>query len=408
MNSNRKNRNILTHENTKNIVRGERLNTRDFIWKIITVIVLLEIILIAPVISSLTNTAIIKSTGQISANTIVARSGSPQDIQAAVNTAAAAGGGTVYVPAGTFNWNGETVDVPAGVSVIGAGQNNTVLQQAKSAPFQVMFSVSGNGQTSKPVRISGITFKGNVTGSDDVDGVAVYVENVIDYRIDHCDFIDFPNMAVSIAGNSGCRGVIDHCNFKCLYKDTIGGSWGYGVVVSSNNYWDWDDDITHFLGKYETIPTLFPTAYIEDCYFYKCRHAVSSNQLGWYVFRYNTVYQDWNSGVDVHGSAPTSAGGRGGEVYNNYIIAPIGIGFRGGSGVIFNNSGGSPIWVMKDIEGTPLRPLNNLWIWNNDGEFVNYDGYYKENVNYFLRAPNQQQDGFTYTPYPYPHPLTLG
>jgi hypothetical protein len=407
MNNNRKNRNILTHE-TKNIVRGERLNNRDFIWKIITVIVLLEIILIAPVVSSFTNTAIIKSTGQISANTIVARSGSPQDIQAAVDSMAAAGVGTVYVPSGVFNWNGESVYIPAGVSVIGAGQNNTILQQAKSAPFPDMFSIEGTGQSGRPVRISGITFKGKVTGDDNVAGVAIYVENVIDYRIDHCDFIDFPNVAIVVMGNSGCRGVIDHCNIKCLYKDTIGGSWGYGVVVSSVNYWDWDDDITHFLGKYETIPTLFPIAYIEDCYFYKCRHAVASNQLGWYVFRYNTVYQEWNSAVDVHGSSPTGAGGRGGEVYNNYIIAPIGVGFRGGSGVIFNNTGGSPIWVMKDIEGTPLRPLNKLWIWSNDGEFVNYDGYYKENVNYFLRAPNQQQDGFTYTPYPYPHPLTLG
>jgi len=376
----------------------------------ITIVLLLGIIIIAPAISSLTNTVIIRSTGAISAKYIVARSGYPEDIQAAVDAVAAAGGGTVYVPAGTFDWNGETVNIPAGVSVIGAGQNNTILNQTMTPPFPVMFSISGSGQTNKPVRISSITFKGKVVGDDDVLGPCIDIENVIDYRIDHCDFIDFPNYAIWVGGNSGCRGVIDHCNFNCAYKDRLGilGGWGYGVIVSSDNYRDWDDDITHFLGKYETIPRLFPVAYIEDCYFYKTRHAVASNQLGWYVFRYNTVYQDWNSGVDVHGSSPTAAGGRGGEVYNNYIIAPIGIGFRGGSGVIFNNTGESPIWVMKDIEGTPLRPLNKLWIWNNDGEFVNYDGYYKENVNYFLRAPNQQQDGFTYTPYPYPHPLTLG
>ena len=68
------------------------------------------------------------------------------------------------------------------------------------------------------------------------------------------------------------------------------------------------------------------------------------------------------------------------------------------------------VQVGKDIDGTPLRPMNDLWIWGNTFEnvatpFHNADGYYVENVNYFLRAPNQAQDGFTYTPYIYPHPL---
>lgn len=356
----------------------------------------------------LTGSTIIKNSGKVSATVITAKSGLAKDIQDAVNIVAAAGGGIVYVPNGTFNWYGtETVYIPAGVSIIGQGQNVTVLQQVNPAPFETMFVITGNGNPNKPVRISGITFKGKVIGNDDVAGSAIEIENIIDFRVDHCDFIDFPAEGVGVQGNLGCRGVIDHCNFKALYKDTVDGYWSYGVVVWSTDYWDWDDNITHFLGKYEDIPTLFPTVYVEDCYFYKTRHAIASNQLGWYVFRYNTVYQEWNSGVDVHGSSPNAAGGRGGEVYNNHIIAPIGIGFRGGSGVIFNNTGGSEIWVMKDTEGTPLRPLKDLWIWNNDGKFVNYDGYYKENVNYFLRAPNQQQDGFAYTPYTYPHPLTL-
>jgi len=403
------NRNILTQRLQIIKTGAGRLKNTKFYALLITLTVLVGTLGLSTAISSLMNSVVIGNSGKISIPTITAASGYCRDIQNAVDWIVAHGGiGNVYIPEGTFYWNGnETVYIPAGVNVIGAGQNKTILQQANSAPFETMFSISGTGATNKPVRISGITFKGKVTGDDNVIGRCIDVENVIDYRIDHCDFIDFPNYAIWVGGNSGCRGVIDHCNIKCLYKDTIGGGWGYGVVVSSVNYWSWDDDITHFLGKYETIPTLFPTAYIEDCYFYKCRHAVASNQLGWYVFRHNTVYQTWNSGVDVHGSGTYFAGGRGGEVYNNYIIAPIGIGFRGGGGVIFNNTGGSPIWVLKDVEGTPLRPLNNLWIWNNDGQFVNYDGYYQENVNYFLRAPNQQQDGFTYTPYPYPHPLTL-
>ena len=56
--------------------------------------------------------------GQI-AKVVYADSGSANDIQAAVNILNSSGG-IVYVPAGTYNWSGETVNIPTGVNVIGA------------------------------------------------------------------------------------------------------------------------------------------------------------------------------------------------------------------------------------------------------------------------------------------------
>lgn len=370
---------------------------------------LIFVFLIVSVASpALIDTISINSHGTIS-NEVTVPSGTAADIQAAVNQMDSMGGGTVHLPAETFYFNDETVQIPGGVNVIGAGIENTILQQNKPATFNTMFYLDGDN-----IRVSGIEFKGLMESSDiGVDGSAIQVRSGIDFRIDHCKFIDFPDVAIGVSSGSTrvIRGVIDHNIFDNPYKDEYPSSvWGYGIVISSSITQDWDDDITHFLGKYETIPTIFPTVYIEDNVFDRTRHAVASNQLGWYVFRYNTASQTWNSIVDVHGSSPTAGGGRGCEVYGNTLIGTVGIGLRGGSGVVWNNTiqtSGADISIIKDQSGTLLRPLNDYWIWDNGDAVVTSDGNYIEDQDYFLREPNQAQDGFTYTPYPYPHPLTL-
>ena len=400
----------------------EMQNTRLYM-KLIVIALLIGMFTIAPALSALTSTKIIGSAGTIRYTTeVTALSGYPDDLQAAVDAAAAAGGGTVHVPAGTFDWDNQVVTIPSNVYVIGASPAgtqghasswakntaSTIIRQTHGGGFRTMFQISGNN-----IRISGLELRGLVTRTDPLDGKAISIEgNSLDYRIDHCTLIDFPNTAISCNFDSGLRrGVVDHCIIENPYKLQFTGSlWGYGIVAASDNYKSWDDEITHFLGKYEQVPTLFPTIYIEDNFFNLTRHAVASNQLGWYCFRYNYVYQTYNSAVDVHGSSESAAGGRGAEVYGNTILSPIGIGFRGGSGVIYNNDVSqctSGIYITKDISGIPLRPMNDLWIWDNDGTFVNYDDYYVENVNYFRRSPTVAQDGFTYTPYTYPHPLIL-
>jgi len=370
----------------------------------------------SPTFSSLMNSVVLRSSGQIIPY-VNARSCSPTDIQVAVNVASAAGGGTVNVPSGVGYFNDDTVTIPGGVNIIGAGIGNTILHQTKAAPFNKMFYIDGSN--GKRTRISGIQFEGNVTSSsDDVYGTGVSFYAAIDFRIDHCKFTDFPNMAIGVSGNypvGTTRGVIDHNDIDNPYKDIYGGNWAYGVIVSGLAY-AWHDNINDFLGKYETAPAGFPIVYIEDNNFSRCRHAIASNQGAWYVARYNTIREERppNFGsIDVHGSAgATAPGGRGLEAYNNTIIGSVGyenaqaFWIRGGGGVIYDNTMQN-IWkgvgLYRDSQ-IPAYQVKDLYIWDNTmdrGTLIdNYAGY-TENVDYFLFANSG------YTPYPYPHPLTL-
>lgn len=392
-------------------VKGLR-NTKLF--AIILVLVMLAgIFSLSPAISSLMKGVVIRSTGEISTAYVTARSGSPEDIQAAVDAVAAEGGGVAYVPAGNFTFNvtgSSGVDVPGGVNVIGAGKDITILTQPQDPPQRsTMFYV--HGENGKRVRISGITFDGYVS-SEDYGTSGILLETVKDFRIDHCSFEDFTSRAVG-AGNGfkGInRGVIDHCDFDNPYKDIIGGAWGYGIIVWGDGE-TWEPDINNLLGHYDDVNNV---VYIEDCNFSRCRYGVAGNGLGFYVVRYSTVTEcrptHW-AGFDVH-AAP---GGRGIEAYNNTIIGPeyVGGGYaaqgfkiRGGGGVIYNNTitnCSRGIWLIKEGEDEQ-KWVHDLWIWSNTknmGTMVVNDGGYVENQDYFLTQKSE------YTPYPYPHPLAL-
>lgn len=346
---------------------------------------------------------------------VTAGSGSSEDIQEAIDVVAAAGGGTVYIPEGNFTFvidpakvvNGKAtgVMIPGGVNVIGAGNNKTILQQpADPTVFSSMFYVDGsNGM---PVRISGIKFDGYV--SDEAYGnIAIVVYNAIDFRIDNNFFEDFSSKAMSIENFDTGRnkGVIDHNVIDNPYKDTIGGIWGYGIIIVGKAY-QWED-ITKLLGKYDTYDGPAPLVYIEDNEFIRTRHAIASNQGAWYVARYNTFREPRlkNFGmIDTHGDP----GALGLEAYNNELYAASGYAssvamwIRGGSGVIFNNT------IIDCLYGVQLfketYPVSDMYIWNNNyinvaNSFTN--GGYTENVDYFLYARTGYQS------YPYPHPLIL-
>ena len=355
---------------------------------------------------------------------IIADSGLPEDIQTAVNEAAAAGGGTVYIPEGTFLWNASSfsqtfwgrptgVIIPGGVNVIGAGADKTVLKVVERAPDNaLMFGVDGEG---KSVRISGIHFIGYVV--DETENIcAIKIVDGKDFRVDHCIFENFDNAGISTRKQTATtihRGVIDHNIFDNPYKDSVGGVWGYGVIVIACSGIEdiiWKP-IDEYLGKYEDN-----VVYIEDNVFRRCRHAIASNEGGYYVARYNLFEEPRpkNYGIiDIHGaSASGMLGGRGLEAYNNTIIGAEGYDasqafwIRGGGGVIFNNVMLNILYgvgLYKD-NINPKYWVKELYIWSNSmdrGILINNAGNYTENIDYFLYVkPN-------YTPYPYPHPLTL-
>ncbi|MFX1537638.1 MAG: hypothetical protein ACFFDI_25860 [Promethearchaeota archaeon] len=199
---------------------------------------------------------------------------------------------------------------------------------------------------------------------------------------------------------------------------------GYGISMRRWACDVWDYDIANIIGQYTNY-----TIFIEDNYFSKWRHCVSSNDGFHYVFRRNTVEGDYGIGsVDGHGSYadsnhPYAVGTRAVEVYDNtfknpdttWTSIPWALNIRGGSWVVTNNIlvGYYALCDLNNDWGnyepyTPQCHISDTYIWGNDlggAQLIKYNWDNTENVNYFLRAPSLAQDGFEYTPYPYPHPL---
>jgi hypothetical protein len=456
---------VYKFENAKNS-KDVKMNNK--LHRTIFSLFLASILIIAVYVTNaqLTNTVKIQSTGQISTTKIWAKSGYWRDIQAAVDAVAAAGGGIVHIPEGTWNfinvgesWSSAKVVVPAGVSIFGAptqrtsglpydgiGMNpndqvvewRTVLQiPAEFAPQRpgevLMFRVVGDGSPGKTFRFSDIKVVGyrEFNNTSDRWYAVVRIENVIDFRVDHCFFKNTAGLAVTVTAqpNGNCCGVIDHCRFVNDYGyvewDYAACSVHYGIMPKFTGSTRWEDDITKVVGQYTTY-----TTFIEDCYFSRWRHCVSSNDGTHYVFRHNTIEKDSVVGsLDAHGTY-NYVGTRAMEIYNNLIIDPVlnmhpqnwnsttpangqsgyAVNWRGGGGVFFNNYVRNyEVGVYLVDEGTVEKCWpHDIWIWNNtwvnvEYTLMKYSDYrtIQEGVDYFLYAPDW------YTPYPYPHPLTV-
>jgi len=452
--------------------------------------------------AQLVNTAVIHNIGRVSTR-IWAKSGYWRDIQDAVNIVAAAGGGEVYIPAGTWNfvnvgesWTGARVIIPAGVSIFGAPTERTrglpydgvgmnpndqvvewktilVIPWDMPTPSTIIwFEFQGDANPAKPSRFSDIKLVGY--RSFDINSVqktkGVKIGSIANFRVDHCCFENIAGGGVLVGTYLPydwtpitSYGVIDHCYFINTHGHVE--AWVgnctvvYGVQVSRGTGNFWDDNISNVLGKYNNY-----TVFIEDCYFEKWRHCVAANSGAHYVFRHNTIKDDFGYGsLDAHGwfqtrcenpshgtilnppavwngtdwvcsycGAPLRStrresyfwiiqvGTRAIEVYNNLIINAIrfadGIYIRGGGGVIFNNTFGGGTY-SRFVYLTNEAPewgskvwCNNIWIWSNtlsEGCQEIYESdpnnQITEGINYFRFPPHT----FNYTPYPYPHPLTL-
>ncbi|MCW4007345.1 MAG: hypothetical protein NWF09_01450 [Candidatus Bathyarchaeota archaeon] len=444
-----------------------------FIALLVLILIVAVYIGNAQLISKIT----IPNIGQISSKEILAKSGSAEDIQAAVDAVAMAGGGTVYIPEGNFafnvsrtKYNGRNVGViiPGGVSLLGAGKDKTNIASITYAgEGSAMFYCDGSNE--RPIRISGITFKGYVYGDKDSDtgtyvGYGIYMYNGKKFRIDHCRFIDFPSAGIKATCYTSPSklengeyqyywnwGVIDHCDFDNPYKLNSGSwSWGYGVDVhgggGGTTSQAWLYNLSDILGKWdiETNPLRCASyqwnsatqsynlvnpyggkyfrwlVYIEDCNFRRCRHGIASNGGVFYVARHNYFEDNYPIGwpnVDVHGAQGNEGffGGRGAEVYENIINETKkadgwGIDFRGGGGVVFNNMVISCKYgVSMRYEGENTNTVcwvNDLWIWNNT--FIDVITQIVDPYSlYDEEVQYFLRQRPNYAPYPYPHPLAM-
>jgi len=434
------------------------------------------------------NSVVISNSGTISSLAVItAKSGSPADIQSAVNQVAGIGHGlgTVIVPAGIWNWTTQTVTVPAGVNIIGTGlagndghpnyvdyTPQTIINYTVASSTTVintMFVIEGmpgdTANTYAPTRISGIEFAVTAPSTGTVENTRaqgsgdcpIVIEQVYNFRVDHCTFINWGTSVFANAGDSGnytstCYGVVDHCTFSCPYKmNNPGGTdwlWGYGVYAQGNAWHTstyttgWTLPISDFYGYYGPRPS-YTIVYTEDCHFTYMRHCTDTMEGGYSCSRFNLEQYPacaYEVGMtDGHGNQYGGwlAGGRGMEVYNNTFVADtsaqlaayswwdgnnLGVQLRGGAGLIYNNkfignghtgeTAGLVYLSMGDDTGRYYwncgMDVNQTYIWNNSvtggGSVVSADSPITLNQNYFLTSPSQAPAGykFTYTTYAYP------
>ena len=389
--------------------------------------------------------------------TSIAASGLYSDIQIAVNdvhTNSPNGTGNVIIPSGIWNFTSQaigwhTVTIPAGVSVFGApnsmdgdGMNtgwDTVLVMNFSVagdPYgtwtgtpqsnKAWFMIQGTSDPNMNSRISDICFNGYrcMNTTDHTLNLAIYVDSVINYRIDHCFFNNTGAGGVYAIGMY-CCGVTDHTKF--VNNPAIVGTneaqcdvdYGFSAYRKFSGTFNelWDNTTTNVVGHY-TIYTHF----VEDCYFERWRHASSANDGAHYVFRYNTVNNSYAFGeVDAHGTYNT-VGTRALEIYNNTFLNNIGgddftftaVNWRGGAGVCFNNTqGGGYHYIQMIAEGGVEECWpHDVYVWSNSLSFdlttpASQTGSDSQlhpqlGLDFFLTAMSG------YVAYTYPHPLTNG
>jgi hypothetical protein len=298
-------------------MRKKQAYARFWFVLLFSLLVIAAFFFASPAFSALMQSVTIKFTGMIGdLSDVTAASGSPTDIQFAVNTVYNAGGGTVHVPAGTFHWSGETVTIPGGVSVMGASPagcagheenwkhytaSTIIINDAAQRIPNPTFVLDGTDGKDGEIRLSGVQIQ---AGKDPIDestsggSKGVEVREAKNFRIDHCTILNFNFRQISVIpavtqwpnerGHSS-YGLVDHCFLDAPYKDN-GGVWkvAYGITVYGNmqpKLNNWNPGVQKYAGKYQAF-TDVSLVYVEDCNFRRMRHSVDSSNGGVTVTRY--------------------------------------------------------------------------------------------------------------------------
>lgn len=418
-------------------------------------------------------------------NTIVLPNpGNNNDIQPSLQNAinSALDGDTIILPKGEFLVR-KQVEIRKFVSIRGQGKNGggTKLYRPEDLsdetmetwPYRNIFYINCNSNTPSNIVVSDIYFKGKNPslvlgdGGSEVSDYAIRIK-CLDFVVTNNKFEHFGHAAIGVDHWDAQAGGLVYNNtfidnLKRSTKESRGTTTGYGLVMGGDNE-SWADD-----PRFGTDNFIF----VEDNYFIGHRHAIAGGGGGLYVFRHNEVVNNLvNQAVDAHGVAYGNViSTRAYEVYNNNLynnvyadgITPLdnpppttrnlcwkttytAMSFRGGEGLIFNNTiRGYRVGIRiitedtlyhkeKDeypeycqigyLSGLNLGPNHSgindaqsdgdIFIWDNNftpfpdcdadqvGEFQNSgsDFLLQENRDFHLNTPKPN-----YTAYEYPHPL---
>jgi len=368
----------------------------------------------------------------------------------------------------TTTQNGVVITAPAtilrqGVLPSGFFATFSIVGSNTSYPANFNYVRSKN----KHIRISRLTILNYVTNDTPAanqNNAGIFLEYVDGFLIDNVFIDSNTNAGINVQAS---KGVIANCSITQYYHKVLGpmSGWGYGVAVFGNSqFWSsnlgtatWITNVDSIIGKYDwqgiTIQYRNPQVilynelygtnyseyygstndisytagpvYIEDCFFDYTRHPVSSAQYGYYVLR-NSVIKHPLGGlqsIDIHGRPFPS--GRYAEIYNNILDNVVmGVAFRGGGGLVFNNTFINnivDIQLANEYYNSSVydpQYIDNVWIWDNNhiGTGSPLNVWANQNItpgiNYFtdswkglINATNPSPPKPNYIPYPYPHPL---
>lgn len=306
------------------------------------------------------------------------------DVNAVINGPAhtAVDGDTINIPAGLCTWT-SSLTVTKGISIIGAGSSSTIIQDGYAGTLLVVKIPSA---TSSTFRLSGMALN-PTSGSGGQPTLATIAGTC---NASTCSHIRLDNIS-STGWSDGVNfhgfliyannvfGVLDHLTvsfdsggeFMSIGHDSYGGVGDYG-----DNSWAQPD-------SYGTDNAL----YIENCSFTHTGTlgmAITDTDNaggGRFVARFNTLT---NANFQTHGTESTGRlrGGRQYEVYNNYLTITAGaqgdlIGWRSGTGMVFNNSESGPGRFNRGVSLTNNRDGTSFSPWgfcSGEGQWDHNDG----------------------------------
>ena len=268
----------------------------------------------------------------VRAATINVASCSQTDVQTAID--AANNGDTILVPAGTCVWTTTragyaaiTIPNTKGLVIKGAGADQTVIEDTTGTAWGEWLLKLNTGE-GKSYRLTGMSFIRNIDSGSSNGALIVVSGSSKNWRIDNCNVEHntvSAGAAVGISVEGYTYGVIDHCYLKrarVLVMDLGDSAWKRPLTLgTANAVYIEDNQYDGYLNGTSIL-----------------MNAVDANNGGRYVFRHNTLTGAY---IEAHGSQ----WGRGTfsyEVYENTIIDSPTVwtpfSFRGGTGVIFNNT----------------------------------------------------------------------
>ncbi|HUW58581.1 MAG TPA: right-handed parallel beta-helix repeat-containing protein [Planctomycetota bacterium] len=258
-------------------------------------------------------------------------------IQSACDRAAASEVKVVFLPAGEYLFE-KTVDVPAGVTLLGEGSRTHCHGKDWE---RTVFQVSGSD-----VRITRLRLEGPSTTRDvRNNSTGVNVNGRESVRVDHCEIFGFCR-AVNFSGGSG---QLDHSSVHDCPRDGL----GYGICIVAG-----------------------ARVLVADSEFSQCRHALASNgaldwsspkRLGKYVHKGDVRKTHWefvHNHVDTNDrtqyelcAVDTHPGMDGTFVieYNVFENLRHGVGIHDGSGLIRGN-------LFRNLRGKPFRPFLAIYV----------------------------------------------